>query len=75
MHELVSQKSKLCSLFSEKFAELAMQLEKLQVELVFLGRWGAEEKGEQKGSVLVTEKESRIFPQEERWKETVLEGS
>lgn len=36
---------------------------------------GNQEKREQKGSVPVTEQESRSFLQEERRKETVLEGS
>lgn len=51
-----------------------MLLKRLQAEVEALG---SQEKREQKGSVPVTEQENknRSFLQEERRKETVLEGS
>lgn len=72
MAEMGKQKESHYFLFSERVAELAVLLERLQAEVEALG---SQEKREQKGSVLVTEQESRSFLQEERRKETVLEGS
>lgn len=47
---------------SERVAELAVQLEKLGLEVEVLRRWGALEKGEQKGSSIpVTEQENKSF--------------
>lgn len=72
MAEMGKQKVSHYFLFSERVAELAVLLERLQAEVEALGN---QEKREQKGSVPVTEQESRSFLREERRKETVLEGS
>jgi hypothetical protein len=54
---------------------MAEQLEKLQVDVEALRRQGTPEKKEQEGSILVTEEKSRSFPQKERGKEIMPEGS
>lgn len=51
---------------SKQITVLAVQLEELQVEVEVLGRGGASEKENTKGSVQVTEQENGCFPWEER---------
>lgn len=74
MGKIGKPQSSFYSLISERVAELAMQLKKLQVEMEEFKERVALEKGEVKGSDLVSEKETWSFPKEERRKQMGLEG-
>lgn len=74
MAKMGKPKSSFYSPISERVAELAVQLGKLQVEMKELGKRVALEKGEKKGLDLMTEQENGSFPQEERGKQKGLEG-
>lgn len=71
--ELGKQNGPLCSLFSEKFESGCATGEVLSGDG---STWESRHPGKERtqGSVLVTEQERRNFLQEERGKETVLEG-